>query len=31
MGLEVAVINGAKLEELENYISGKPFVGTVIA
>lgn len=30
MGLEVAVINGAKLEELENYISGKPFVGTVI-
>lgn len=31
MKLEVAVINGAKLEELENYISGKPFVGTVIA
>lgn len=31
MGLEVAVINGASLEELENYISGKPFVGTVIS
>lgn len=29
--LEVAVINGAKLDELENYISGKPFIGTVIA
>ncbi len=31
MKLEVAVINGAKLEELENYIAGKPFVGTVIS
>ena len=31
MKLEVAVINGAKLEELENYMDGKPFVGTVIA
>jgi uridylate kinase len=29
--LEVAVMNGAKLEELENYISGKPFSGTVIS
>lgn len=31
LGLEVAIINGAKLGELENYISGKPFVGTVIS
>lgn len=30
-GIEVAVINGAKLEELENYITGKAFVGTVIS
>lgn len=29
--LEVAVMNGAKLEELESYIGGKPFQGTVIA
>lgn len=28
--IEVAMINGAKLEELENYISGKPFIGTSI-
>ncbi len=31
MGLEVAVINGAKLEEFSNYLEGKPFVGTVIS
>lgn len=30
-GIEVAIINGAKLEELENYLSGKPFIGTVIS
>ncbi len=30
-GIEVAVINGTKLEELDNYISGRPFVGTVIS
>jgi uridylate kinase len=30
MGLEVAVINGAKLEEFSNYLDGKPFVGTII-
>lgn len=29
--LEVAIINGEKLEEFDNYISGKPFVGTVIS
>ena len=30
-GLEVAVINGSKLGELENYLEGSPFVGTVIS
>jgi uridylate kinase len=29
--LEVAIINGAKLEEFSNYLDGKPFVGTVIS
>lgn len=29
-GLEVAVINGADLDSLDNYLSGKPFTGTVI-
>lgn len=29
-GIEVAIINGAKLGELENYLSGTPFVGTII-
>jgi uridylate kinase len=29
--LEVAVINGAKLGEFENYLDGKPFVGTTIS
>lgn len=31
LGLEVAVINGAKLEEFSNYLDGKPFVGTIIS
>ncbi len=31
LGLEVAVINGAKLEEFSNYLDGKPFIGTVIS
>lgn len=31
LGLEVAVINGTKLEEFSNYLDDKPFVGTVIA
>lgn len=31
IGLEVAVINGAKLEEFSHYVDEKPFVGTVIA
>lgn len=30
-GIEVAVINGARLEELEKYLADQPFVGTVIA
>ena len=31
LGLEVAVINGTKLEEFSNYLDGKPFVGTIIS
>ena len=31
LGLEVAIINGAKLEEFSNYLDGTPFVGTVIS
>jgi uridylate kinase len=31
LGLEVAIINGAKLEEFSNYLDDKPFVGTVIS
>lgn len=31
IGLEVAVINGAKLEEFANYLDNKPFVGTIIS
>ncbi len=31
LGLEVAIMNGAKLGEFENYLDGKPFVGTVIS
>ncbi|MFA6503288.1 MAG: UMP kinase [Candidatus Paceibacterota bacterium] len=31
LNLEVAIMNGAKLEEFSNYLDGKPFVGTVIS
>ncbi len=31
LSMEIAVISGAKLEEFDNYISGKPFVGTRIS
>jgi uridylate kinase len=31
LGLEVAIINGAKLEEFSNYLDGQPFVGTIIS
>ena len=31
IGLEVAIINGTKLEEFSNYLNGTPFVGTVIS
>ena len=31
IGLEVAIINGAKLEEFSNYLEGEPFIGTVIS
>lgn len=31
LGLEVAVINGAKLEEFSKYLENKPFIGTVIS
>lgn len=31
LGLEVAIINGTKLEEFGNYLDEKPFVGTVIS
>ena len=31
LGLEVAIINGAKLEEFSNYLDDKPFVGTIIS
>jgi uridylate kinase len=30
LGLEVAIMNGSKLNEFENYLSGKPFAGTII-
>jgi uridylate kinase len=30
-GIEVAIMNGANLGELENYVSGKPFIGTVVS
>lgn len=29
--IEVAILNGAKLREFENYLSGAPFAGTVIS
>lgn len=31
LGLEVAIINGNKLDEFSNYLDSKPFVGTVIS
>ena len=31
LGLEIAMINGAKLDEFENCLDGKPFIGTVIS
>lgn len=31
LGLEVAIINGARLDEFKNYLDGKPFVGTIIS
>ncbi|MFZ2167301.1 MAG: UMP kinase [Minisyncoccia bacterium] len=31
LGLEVAIINGAKLDEFSNYLDDKPFIGTVIS
>lgn len=31
IGLEVAIINGARLEEFSNYLDGKPFIGTIIS
>lgn len=31
IGLEVAVINGAKLKEFSHYLEGEPFVGTTIS
>lgn len=30
LGLEVAIINGNKLDEFQNYLEGKPFAGTII-
>ncbi len=30
LGLEVAVLNGTKIDEFKNYLHGKPFAGTVI-
>jgi len=31
LNLEVAVINGKKLEEFEKYLNDEPFMGTVIS
>lgn len=31
IGLEVAIMNGAKLDEFSHYLDGKPFVGTIIS
>lgn len=31
LGIEVAIINGAKLNELDNYLHDKPFIGTKIS
>ena len=31
LGLEVAILNGKKIKNLENYLDGEKFVGTVIS
>ncbi|MFA6519957.1 MAG: UMP kinase [Candidatus Paceibacterota bacterium] len=31
IGLEVAIINGSRLEEFSNYLDDKPFIGTIIS
>lgn len=31
LGIEVAIINGEKLDEFEKYLAGEPFIGTVIS
>jgi len=31
LGIEVAIMNGAHLSELESYLDGKPFAGTIIS
>jgi len=31
LGLEVAIMNGANLNEFSNYLDGKPFIGTIIS
>ncbi|MDP2665495.1 MAG: UMP kinase [bacterium] len=31
LGLEVAIMNGAKLKEFSHYLDGKPFIGTIIS
>lgn len=31
LGLEVAIINGARLNEFSNYLDSKPFIGTTIS
>ena len=31
LGLEVAIMNGANLEEFSNYLEDKPFLGTIIS
>ncbi|MFI5260591.1 MAG: UMP kinase [Candidatus Paceibacteria bacterium] len=31
LGIEIAIINGAKLEEFSNYLDDKPFIGTIIS
>jgi uridylate kinase len=31
LGLEVAIMNGEKLDQVANYLDGKPFIGTLIA
>ena len=31
LGLEVVVMNGKKIKNLQNYLSGRPFRGTIIS